>query len=55
VLKKADGYLWKHGQWQRTHPVKKLTAYKAISAPVIPEMMYASWNGKKFVVGSQMP
>jgi hypothetical protein len=28
------------------------TPYKAISAPVILEMMYGSWNGKTFVLGN---
>jgi hypothetical protein len=30
----------------------KITAYNAISAPVIPEMTYPSWNGKTFVLGN---
>ena len=33
---------------------ERTTPYKAISAPVIPEMMYASWNEKKFVLGKHV-
>jgi hypothetical protein len=30
----------------------EITVYNAISAPVTPEMMYGSWNGKTCVLGN---